>query len=681
MRSRLFFFSLLALLAAGQNAWAGPYTNTFMEFTGFSKSGGHAVSIRGFINWSTPQAESGTSHVFEAFSYREQENETTLNINGTIILNEADGLTDVTTGTEVTLTFVSEKYLFSDATTVSTLDGTAVTGVTVAGGGDFRDWIQITIPAGKTFGKINLVLYTHYPLNKGKTTIHDIDEVYINNYVNRPEPTVIHQDPGSSAVQLTKGVDYTVSYANNDKVGTATVTVTGMGDYMGSLSKNFTIRDLSLADDFTQLSSNTYEISSQKDLDNLAQLVNDGTDCAGITFRQTADITYTDNGKGLPIGMDGKPFRGTYNGQNYSISGLVVDNNGTFDHGEGNPPYDKFRLYSGLFGELDGATVRNVRLISPVIKNTPDVRSYMSGRVGSYLVDYLMEGGKVSLWYHSAGIAACIKNGSTVSNCYVYQPAFQFATLDYRSYLKIFQQVSAPIIFASTESTENANAQVYKATAGSKVSFASNSVASGDGFISGGKHYYRADAAVPVTYTGTAPGAGEQVVFTDGDGNSLNTGGSGNAYTVLVPDRDVTISAAVVSLSQVSLTAHAATLQGMTGYWATFYHGSCRFTLPEGAVAYTMNSSKNLYRLGTDGRTIPENTAVIILSDKADITLSLDSGTSTVSIHGGGNILQGSDSPVAVSGTPYVLGVVGGKLGFYEYTGGTIPAHKAYYVQ
>ena len=41
---------------------------------------------------------------------------------------------------------------------------------------------------------------------------------------------------------LTAGTDYTVSYANNTNAGTATVTITGMGDYEGTNSTTFTIR-------------------------------------------------------------------------------------------------------------------------------------------------------------------------------------------------------------------------------------------------------------------------------------------------------------------------------------------------------------------------------------------------------------------------------------------------------
>ena len=40
---------------------------------------------------------------------------------------------------------------------------------------------------------------------------------------------------------LTEGTDYTLSYENNGNAGTATVTVTGIGEYSGAVSKTFTI--------------------------------------------------------------------------------------------------------------------------------------------------------------------------------------------------------------------------------------------------------------------------------------------------------------------------------------------------------------------------------------------------------------------------------------------------------
>ena len=44
-----------------------------------------------------------------------------------------------------------------------------------------------------------------------------------------------------NGTNLTRGIDYTVEYADNDKVGTATVTVTGKDKYSGTASKTFEI--------------------------------------------------------------------------------------------------------------------------------------------------------------------------------------------------------------------------------------------------------------------------------------------------------------------------------------------------------------------------------------------------------------------------------------------------------
>lgn len=136
-----------------------------------------------------------------------------------------------------------------------------------------------------------------------------------------------------------------------------------------------------------------------------------------------------------------------------------------------------------------------------------------------------------------------------------------------------------------------------------------------------------------------------------------------------------------------SVTVTASLSEGH--YWATFYNGSACYELPQGAKAYTLNSSNILYLLG-DGSVIPANTAVIIIADTsgsaATIDLSLTKVTNTVvAISGGDNVLEGSDFDypiVAVPGTPYVLGIPDAKpLGFYQFTGAEIPANKAYYVE
>ena len=147
------------------------------------------------------------------------------------------------------------------------------------------------------------------------------------------------------------------------------------------------------------------------------------------------------------------------------------------------------------------------------------------------------------------------------------------------------------------------------------------------------------------------------------------------------------------------ITLVQGTKDGVTAWWGTFCNSTYNFVLSEGAAAYTMGSDYKLYRLGTDGRTIPMNTAVVIIATKATPVSPATSpatatiqcyrvcnGTMTVTDHApGGNILQGSNDPVPVasitSGTPHVLGIADSVFGFHPFTGESIPANKAYYVE
>ena len=118
-------------------------------------------------------------------------------------------------------------------------------------------------------------------------------------------------------------------------------------------------------------------------------------------------------------------------------------------------------------------------------------------------------------------------------------------------------------------------------------------------------------------------------------------------------------------------------------YWTTYYNADTRYTLSAGAQAFIMNSDKQLYLLGSNGRVIPKATAVVIISDSDTITLTKSDSSDDVDTHGITNILEGSNNTVAVGGIggkPYVLGVLYGTIGFYEFKGSAIPAMKAYYV-
>ena len=61
------------------------------------------------------------------------------------------------------------------------------------------------------------------------------DQTYTGSLI-APNVTVTCND-----VELVKDTDYTVSYSNNKNVGTATISITGIGDYTGTIKKNFNI--------------------------------------------------------------------------------------------------------------------------------------------------------------------------------------------------------------------------------------------------------------------------------------------------------------------------------------------------------------------------------------------------------------------------------------------------------
>ena len=130
--------------------------------------------------------------------------------------------------------------------------------------------------------------------------------------------------------------------------------------FSGTASKSFSITldetyIWTLSDFFNLLEANTYEIATKTDLYRLANIVNvSRNECEGITFRQTQDIV-CDAGY-TPIGYQGDDdppsFRGTYDGQGHTVSGITVTRTG-------NTSADQ---YIGLFGYIYGGTVQNVVL-------------------------------------------------------------------------------------------------------------------------------------------------------------------------------------------------------------------------------------------------------------------------------------------------------------------------------
>lgn len=74
------------------------------------------------------------------------------------------------------------------------------------------------------------------PKSLDEATVSEIEDMMYTGESIRPELTV-----EIDGVTLEKNIDYTVSYSNNTNIGTATVSITGLGNYTGTINKNFSI--------------------------------------------------------------------------------------------------------------------------------------------------------------------------------------------------------------------------------------------------------------------------------------------------------------------------------------------------------------------------------------------------------------------------------------------------------
>lgn len=231
---------VLVALAFGQTAQA--MVTEPMTFDGYSNTNGntslHVWRIQGFLGMaSSQQPVSGTSQTFDNVQVINVGGNR-VTINGTLNFTVTNTFTDVYTGSVVTLVFESSHFWFYGAT-VKTLSDANVTGCTYSTSSN-KNTITVTIPQGKTFGKVYLDFVPNAPMTNSNTTVTVPDGDYWVSDANHkpmPMPTVTYGN-----TTLTQGTDYTLSWSNNGSAGTGTVTVTGGGNYTGSATGTFPIR-------------------------------------------------------------------------------------------------------------------------------------------------------------------------------------------------------------------------------------------------------------------------------------------------------------------------------------------------------------------------------------------------------------------------------------------------------
>ncbi|KAI9550166.1 hypothetical protein GHT06_003538 [Daphnia sinensis] len=78
-------------------------------------------------------------------------------------------------------------------------------------------------------------------INNTDVTVSTINDLVYNGENQTPKPVIT-----DGSITLVEGVDYTLSYTENKDTGTATVTITGLGDYSGTRTVTFKITPATL---------------------------------------------------------------------------------------------------------------------------------------------------------------------------------------------------------------------------------------------------------------------------------------------------------------------------------------------------------------------------------------------------------------------------------------------------
>ena len=104
---------------------------------------------------------------------------------------------------------------------------------------------------------------TSYNLTGEKIKVNPVSSVTYTGNEIRPTPTVVYD----SKKTLVNGTDYTLSYSNNINVGTATIIITGKGNYSGTITTTFQITKATMkvdSSDYTGIFDNQNHTISVK---------------------------------------------------------------------------------------------------------------------------------------------------------------------------------------------------------------------------------------------------------------------------------------------------------------------------------------------------------------------------------------------------------------------------------
>ena len=235
-----------------------------------------------------------------------------------------DGSTTLTNGTDYTVSYSNNKNA-GEAT------------VTITGKGNYT--------GTKT---------ANFTINAKDASYLNINSIAAVTYNGSPQTPAITVKDGNKV--LTCETDYTVSYSNNTNAGTATVTITGDGNYTGTQTINFTISAKSISALAVTIAAVTYDGTAQTP----AVTVKDGT--TTLTSGTDYTVTYSNNTNvgtatatitGIGNYMGTKTVNFTINAKNASCLTISPIDAVTYDGGPWEPTVTVKDGYTTLIKKTD----------------------------------------------------------------------------------------------------------------------------------------------------------------------------------------------------------------------------------------------------------------------------------------------------------------------------------------
>ena len=186
------------------------------------------------------------------------------------------------------------------------------------------------------------------------------------------EPAMTVRLTGPTAT-LVKDTDYEVAFEGNLEEGTATATLTGIGNYAGEATATFEVRLMDSSLEGTGTEADPYIISNQGELEYVAQMVNAG-DAAwqAADYKIGADFT-AENIDGLGKNNSALAFKGTIDGDGKTI---------TLDKTV-SASYTGFVAYAT--GTIDDPVVIKNLTLAGSVSNTASYTAAFVGNAGGYV--------------------------------------------------------------------------------------------------------------------------------------------------------------------------------------------------------------------------------------------------------------------------------------------------------